>query len=105
MEPALRVWDIFLNEGDQVLFRVAIGLLKLHEEEILACEDASTLYLCLKGQIDDDVLCVLLCSLLCMFVLSQNNYCAKRVVLFIIFLSTVCCPTQPLARPWWMQMT
>jgi hypothetical protein len=55
MEPALRVWDIFLNEGDQVLFRVAIGLLKLHEEEILRCTEASTLHMCLKGTCGDDV--------------------------------------------------
>ena len=50
MEPALRVWDIFLNEGNQVLFRIAVGLLKLYEEDILACTDASTLYVCLKGK-------------------------------------------------------
>lgn len=51
IEPALRVWDIFLNEGNQVLFQVAVGLLKLHEEEILLCSDASTLYVCLKGDL------------------------------------------------------
>jgi hypothetical protein len=49
IEPALRVWDIFLNEGDHVLFRVGIGLLKLHEEEILSCTDASELHMCLKS--------------------------------------------------------
>lgn len=49
MEPALRVWDVFLNEGDYVLFRVAVGLLKLNEEAILSCSDFSALHLCLKG--------------------------------------------------------
>ena len=35
-ESALRVWDMFFNEGDKVLFRIAIGLLKMHEAKLLA---------------------------------------------------------------------
>ena len=49
VEPALRVWDIFLNEGSLALFRIAIGLLKLHEDEILECTDTSSVYMCLKS--------------------------------------------------------
>jgi hypothetical protein len=35
----LRIWDIFLNEGSKVLFRVSIALLKKYEKEILKIDD------------------------------------------------------------------
>lgn len=34
METALRVWDVFLCEGDSVLFRVALALLQLYERAL-----------------------------------------------------------------------
>jgi hypothetical protein len=43
-ETALRVWDVFLNEGDKVLFRVAVALIYLHEDEIEAASDAAALH-------------------------------------------------------------
>lgn len=47
-EVALRVWDIFFNEGDKVLFRIAIALLKIHEAEIFGAKDTSSLFMQLK---------------------------------------------------------
>mmetsp|Transcript_75153 Transcript_75153/g.200591 ORF Transcript_75153/g.200591 Transcript_75153/m.200591 type:complete len:178 (+) Transcript_75153:616-1149(+) len=32
----VRVWDIFLNEGVKIVFRVALALLKLNQERLLA---------------------------------------------------------------------
>ena len=59
-ETALRVWDMFLNEGCKVLFRIAVGLFKLHEKQLLAAKDAGEVYTILKGMgrnvIDADVL-------------------------------------------------
>lgn len=47
-EVALRVWDIFLNEGDKVLFRVAIALLKMYEYQLQEVTEASDMYSLLK---------------------------------------------------------
>ena len=59
-ETALRVWDMFLNEGSKVLFRIAIGLFKLHEKQLLGAKDAGEVYTVLKGMgrnvIDADLL-------------------------------------------------
>jgi hypothetical protein len=38
-EVALRVWDIFFNEGSSVLFRLTLALLKINEDKILLCKD------------------------------------------------------------------
>jgi hypothetical protein len=40
-ETVLRVWDMFFNEGDKVLFRIAIGLLKMHEAKLLSAREES----------------------------------------------------------------
>lgn len=39
LEPMLRVWDCFFHEGLKALQRVAMGLLVLRQEEILALHD------------------------------------------------------------------
>ena len=54
-EVALRVWDIFLNEGSKVLFRIAISLFKMNEVKILAVRDAGDLFTTLR-EIGKDVL-------------------------------------------------
>jgi hypothetical protein len=38
MNVAARVWDLYLCEGELSLFRVAIGLLKMHESALLCME-------------------------------------------------------------------
>ena len=40
VEVYLRIWDVFLYEGNKVLFRFALAFFKLHEEEILASTDS-----------------------------------------------------------------
>lgn len=36
----LRIWDVFLFEGNKVLFRFALAFFKLHEEAILSASDS-----------------------------------------------------------------
>jgi hypothetical protein len=40
VEVYLRIWDVFLYEGNKVLFRFALAFFKLHEEEILNTTDS-----------------------------------------------------------------
>lgn len=40
IETVLRVWDCFLVEGDKILFRVGLALLKMHSDDMLACTDS-----------------------------------------------------------------
>uniref|UniRef100_T1JBD8 TBC1 domain family member 2B n=1 Tax=Strigamia maritima TaxID=126957 RepID=T1JBD8_STRMM len=35
----LRIWDVFFYEGSKVLFRFALAFFKMHEEELLLCND------------------------------------------------------------------
>eukprot|EP00252_Welwitschia_mirabilis_P000883 TRINITY_DN10875_c0_g2_i1.p1 TRINITY_DN10875_c0_g2~~TRINITY_DN10875_c0_g2_i1.p1 ORF type:complete len:362 (+),score=59.89 TRINITY_DN10875_c0_g2_i1:144-1088(+) len=37
-ETTLRVWDVLFNEGARILFRVALALFKIKEEELLAAQ-------------------------------------------------------------------
>ncbi|KAL1914797.1 uncharacterized protein VTP21DRAFT_7889 [Calcarisporiella thermophila] len=39
IETVLRVWDCFFYEGQKILFRVALTVLKMNEAEILAVDD------------------------------------------------------------------
>merc|ERR1712071_116680 len=39
VETVLRIWDCLFNEGSKILFRVAITLVKLNEEELLKCSE------------------------------------------------------------------
>ena len=36
----LRIWDVFLYEGNKVLFRFALAFFKLHEQDILSSTDS-----------------------------------------------------------------
>ena len=59
-DVALRVWDMFLNEGVKVVFRIGCALIKLSEEHILASKDGGDLFMILRGLgpevVDADVL-------------------------------------------------
>ncbi|KAK8854964.1 hypothetical protein IAR55_003704 [Kwoniella newhampshirensis] len=44
VETLFRVWDVFFVEGHDTLFRVAIAILKLNENEICNCESVSDLF-------------------------------------------------------------
>jgi len=53
-EVTLRVWDMFLNEGSKVLFRISIALFKINEHKFLITKDAADLFNLIKN-IGDDV--------------------------------------------------
>jgi hypothetical protein len=59
-EVTLRIWDMFLNEGSKVLFRIAAALFKLHEAQLLKVTDAGDLFTTLrklgKDVVDADIL-------------------------------------------------
>ena len=40
----LRIWDMFLNEGSKVLFRIAAALFSINEKRLLAVKDAADLF-------------------------------------------------------------
>jgi TBC1 domain family member 2A len=39
-ETTARVWDALFNEGPKILFRVALAVLKMHEEVLLKTDNA-----------------------------------------------------------------
>lgn len=59
-EVTLRIWDMFLNEGSKVLFRIAAALFKVYEKDLLAVKDAGDLFTALrkvgKDVVDADIL-------------------------------------------------
>ena len=48
-ETAFRIWDTFLYEGDKVVFRYALGMLKTHEAEILKITDKMKMFIYMRG--------------------------------------------------------
>lgn len=49
VETLFRVWDVLFVEGHDVLFRVAIAILKLNEAEICACDSVGDLFGAISG--------------------------------------------------------
>ncbi|KAG1821031.1 rab-GTPase-TBC domain-containing protein [Suillus subaureus] len=49
IETLFRVWDVFLVDGVDVLFRVALGILRSNEQELLECESNSAVYVSLEN--------------------------------------------------------
>ncbi|KAF8344718.1 GTPase activating rab protein [Amanita rubescens] len=49
VETLFRVWDIFLIDGLDVLFRVALAILRSNEQELLRCESIPALYVTLEN--------------------------------------------------------
>jgi len=72
----LRIWDVFLYEGNKVLFRFALSFLKLQEEEILKMNDSVSInqFLRTLGERDCDV------KQLCSIAFSQLNPFPYRTV-------------------------
>jgi hypothetical protein len=72
----LRIWDVFLYEGNKVLFRFALSFLKLQEEEILKMNDSVSInqFLRTLGERDFDV------KQLCTIAFSQLNPFPYRTV-------------------------
>ena len=40
LQTAMRVWDALLSEGAKILYRVALALLKTHEDRLVAQDNA-----------------------------------------------------------------
>ncbi|KAI6147034.1 rab-GTPase-TBC domain-containing protein [Pisolithus thermaeus] len=49
IETLFRVWDVFLVDGLDVLFRVALAILRSNEQELLQCESNSAVYVALEN--------------------------------------------------------
>ena len=49
LQTLFRVWDIFLVDGMDVLFRLAFAILKIGEAELLHCESVPALYVALES--------------------------------------------------------
>lgn len=49
IETVYRIWDCIFYEGSKIIFRVALTLIKLHKEEILACKDLGDIVTCFKN--------------------------------------------------------
>jgi len=49
VETLFRVWDVFLVDGLDVLFRVALGILRNNEQELLQCESIPAMYVALEN--------------------------------------------------------
>lgn len=49
VETLFRVWDVLFVEGHDVLFRVALAVLKLNEAEICGCESVGDLFSAIGG--------------------------------------------------------
>ena len=43
VETVLRIWDTLFYEGSKILFRVALGLLKLNQDRLLSKNDFASL--------------------------------------------------------------
>lgn len=47
----LRIWDCFLLEGPKVIFRFALAILSIHEEEVLQRQDTISVIKILKASV------------------------------------------------------
>lgn len=48
-QTLFRIWDIFLVDGMDVLFRVAFGILRMSEQELLHCTSIPAVYVALES--------------------------------------------------------
>ncbi|KAF9450458.1 TBC-domain-containing protein [Macrolepiota fuliginosa MF-IS2] len=49
VETLFRVWDVFLVDGLDVLFRIALAILRRNEQELLSCESIPAVYVALEN--------------------------------------------------------
>ncbi|KAK7678582.1 hypothetical protein QCA50_018454 [Cerrena zonata] len=49
IETLFRVWDVFMVDGIDVLFRIALAILRSNEQELLACESIPAVYVALES--------------------------------------------------------
>ncbi|KAF7789776.1 hypothetical protein EIP86_000722 [Pleurotus ostreatoroseus] len=49
LQTLFRVWDVFLVDGLDVLFRIALAILRVSEEELLQCDSIPSVYVALES--------------------------------------------------------
>ena len=49
LKTLFRVWDVFLVDGIDVLFRLAMAILRIGEQELLLCESVPAVYVALES--------------------------------------------------------
>lgn len=49
LQTLFRVWDVFMVDGLDVLFRVALAVLRNNEQELLRCESIPAVYVALES--------------------------------------------------------
>eukprot|EP01135_Chromosphaera_perkinsii_P008918 Nk52_evm28s1524 gene=Nk52_evmTU28s1524 len=49
MRHQMRIWDLLLNEGADVLFGIALSLLTIYKEDILSLNDAGDIFYCITS--------------------------------------------------------
>ncbi|KAF8896638.1 rab-GTPase-TBC domain-containing protein [Infundibulicybe gibba] len=49
VETLFRIWDVFLVDGLDVLFRIALAILRSNEQELLHCESIPAVYVALEN--------------------------------------------------------
>ncbi|KAK3344255.1 rab-GTPase-TBC domain-containing protein [Lasiosphaeria hispida] len=59
-EALFRVWDVVLctNDGSTFLFQVALALLKLNEQQLLACESPASIYTYINHQMTNHAISI-----------------------------------------------
>ena len=55
LQTTLRIWDCLFYEGNKIIFRVALTLIKRNQESLLACQEFSDLADCFKGITKDSI--------------------------------------------------
>ncbi|XP_066599680.1 growth hormone-regulated TBC protein 1 isoform X2 [Prorops nasuta] len=54
-QTVLRIWDCLFYEGNKIIFRVALTLIKRNKDNLLACEDFAALAECFKQITKDSI--------------------------------------------------
>jgi hypothetical protein len=49
LQTLFRVWDLFIVDGFDVLFRTALAVLKIGEQELLKCDSVPAAYVALES--------------------------------------------------------
>ncbi|KAJ3004717.1 hypothetical protein NUW54_g4683 [Trametes sanguinea] len=49
VETLFRVWDVFMVDGVDVLFRVAFAILRINEQELMRCSSIPAVYVALES--------------------------------------------------------
>lgn len=52
-QTTLRIWDCLFYEGDKILFRAALTLIKTHQQSLLEMEEFANLADCFKKMTKD----------------------------------------------------